>query len=232
MSGRFDTFSPPPPEPDPWETATPTTTDDDEAHLDPRDAAALLTQATQDAERRFDQQPPYVFFAAGLTVLLAYGAAWLSVRHQHPYTGPSGTGLGVLYGILAVWIVFVAIVLRRRLSGRSSPRRQLEAMVFAPVWICVYIFQGALWHVGHSHAIAYGVWPAVAPLLVVGAAAAGYQAARGRRGSAALAVAAVALAAGGAFAGPVDVWAVMGIGLCVLCLVGGAARYRQQRASV
>lgn len=229
MSDRFDTFGPPPPEPDPWQTVPPAEVSDDE-ELAPRAAAALLERTRHDAEREFDEQPPYVFFAAALTVLLAYGAVWLSVRHQHPYTGPTGTALGVLYGVLAVWIVFVATVLRRRLSGRSSPRRQLEAIVFASVWVCVYIFQGALYHTDHTHAIAYGVWPAVAPLLVVGAGAAGYEAARGKRVHAAFAVAAVLLAATGAFAGPAGVWAVMGVGLCSLCLVGGAARYWQRHA--
>lgn len=229
MSERFDTFSPPPPEPDPWTTVAGTAKADEGGELDPRDAAALLERTTQEAERRFDEQPAFVFFVAALTVLLAYGAVWLSVRHQHPYSGPTGTALGVLYGVLAAWIVFVATVLRRRLSGRSSPRRQLEAAVFGSIWICVYIFQGALYHVDHNHAIAYGVWPAVAPLLVVGAGAAGYQAGRGKRISAALAVAAVALAAIGAFAGPADVWGVMGVGLCSLCLLGGLARYRQHR---
>jgi len=231
MSSRFDTFSPPPPEPDPWETAAEGGTDDDEAdELDPRDAAALLAQTTQQAERQFDEQPAFVLFVAGLTVLIAYGAVWFSVRHQHPYVGPTGTALGVLYGVLAVWIVFVVTVLRRRLSGRSSPRRQLEGIVFASVWICIYVYQGALYHTDHDHAIAYGVWPAVAPLLVVGAAAAGYEAARGKRGNAAFAVAVVALAACGAFAGPAGVWGVMSVGLCSLCLLAGAARYRQRRA--
>jgi hypothetical protein len=102
-------------------------------------------------------------------------------------------------------------------------------MVFASIWICVYIFQGALYHADHTHAIAYGIWPAVAPLLVVGSAAAGYEAARGKRLHAALAVGAVVLAACGAFAGPAGVWGVMSVGLCSLCLLGGAARYRQHR---
>jgi hypothetical protein len=233
MTERFDTFGiggPGAGEPDPWDAAAETATDDEGAALDPREAATLLEQTTRAAERQFDDQPALILFVAALTVLLAYGAVWLSVRHQHPYSGPTGAGLAVLYGVLAVWIVFVATVLRRRLSGRSSPRRQLEATVFASVWICVYIFQGALYHADHNHAIAYGVWPAVAPLLVVGAAAAGYQVARGRRFDAALAVAVVALAAIGAFAGPRGVWGVMGVGLCALCLLGGAARYRQRRA--
>jgi hypothetical protein len=231
MSERFDTFRPPQAEPDPWDAAAAEAEPEEEGgELDPRAAAALLEQTTREAERQFGDQPAFILFVAALTVLIAYGAVWFSVRHQHPYSGPTGTALGVLYGVLAVWIVFVATVLRRRLHGRSSPRRQLETAVFASIWICVYIFQGALYHVDHNHAVAYGVWPAVAPLLVVGSGAGGYAAARGRRVDAALAVAVVALAAIGAFAGPADVWGVMGVGLCALCLLGGAARHWQSRS--
>jgi hypothetical protein len=152
---------------------------------------------------------------------------WLSVRHQHPYSGPTGTGLGVLYGVLAVWIVFLVSVTHRARSGvggRSTQQRKLEGLVFGSIWICVYVFQGALHHANPAHAIAYGVYPAVAPLIVVGAAAAGYEAARQNRSRAAFAGAAVVLGAFAAFAGPADVWGVVGIGLAVLLLIGTAAR--------
>lgn len=227
MTERFDTFSPPS-EPDAFETTAPSTTEEDAA-LDPRDAAALLEASARDAERQFDLRPTILMFAAAVTVLVGYGAVWISVRHQHPYSGPTGHGLAVLYGVLALWIVLNVVLLGRALRGRRSQERRLEAIVFAAVWICVYVFQGALHHVDPNPAIAYGIWPAVAPLLVVGAAAAGYEIARGRRFTAALGVAVVALAAIGAFAGPVTVWGVMGVGLCGLCLVGGVAQYRQRR---
>ena len=230
MSERFDTFSPPPDEPDPWSAAAGTETGDDDGELDPREAAALLEQAARRAERAFEIQPPILSLAAAVTVLIAYGAVWLSVRHQHPYSGPTGTALAVLYGTLAVWIVLFATVMRRTLSGRSSRRRRLESITFAAIWICVYIFQGALHHADPNHAIAYGIYPAVAPLLVVGSAAAGYEAARENWARAGFAVAAVVLGAVASFAGPADVWGVIGVGLCVLVLVGTAARIRQRRA--
>ena len=165
-----------------------------------------------------------------MTVLIAYGAVWLSVRNQHPYSGPSGTALAVLYGTLAVWIVLVTTVLRRALSGRSSRQRRLEGITFGVIWICVYVFQGALYHADHSHAIAYGVYPAVAPLIVVGSAAVGYEAARNNSARAGFAAAAVVLGAFAAFAGPAGVWGVVGVGLCGLLLLGAAAQLRQRRA--
>ena len=231
MSGRFDTFSPPPAEPDPWKTATATEPDDEGDELNAREAAALLEQATNRAERQFDVQPPILILAAALTVLIVYGAVWLSVRHQHPYSGPTGTALAVLYGTLVVWIVFVVTVLRRALSGRSSPHRRLEGITFGAIWVCVYVFQGALYHADHNHGIAYGVYAAVAPLIIVGSAAAGYQAGRANWPQAVFAAAAVVLGALAAFAGPAGVWGVTGVGLCVLLLIGAAvSRLSRRRA--
>jgi hypothetical protein len=202
MSERFDTFSPPPPawgEPD--LTAAASVGPDEASVLDPRDAAAVLEQATRRAEQQFDLRPPFLMVAAAVTVLVAYGAVWLSVRHQHPYSGPSGTALAELYGTLAVWILLVVVVLGRAVRGRSSPQRRAEAIVFAAVWICVYVFQGALHRAGADDGLVYGIWPAIAPLLVVGSATAGYEAARGKRAPAGFAVAAVALAALGSLPG-------------------------------
>lgn len=224
---RFDTFSPPPAEPGPWETATAT---DDGGELDPREAAALLEETTRRAEHQFDLRPPLLMLAAAVTVLIAYGAVWLSVHHQHPYSGPTGTALAVLYGTLAAWIALNVAVLGRALSGRSSRQRRLEGITFGAIWICVYIFQGALHHADSNHAIAYGVYPAVAPLIIVGASAAGYEAARENWARASFAVAAVVLGAVASFAGPADVWGLTGVGLCLLLLIGTASQLWQRRA--
>lgn len=214
---------------DGWDAVRPEPVDET-GSLDPRAAAALLDETTREAERRFSQRPPWLTVTAAVVVLIAYGAVWFSVRHQHPYSGPTGTALAELYGTLAVWIVVVTIALGRSLRGRSSRQRTLEGVTFAAIWICVYIFQGALHHANPTHAIAYGVYPAVAPLIVVGAAAAGYEAARDHAGRAAFAVAAVALGAFASFAGPADVWGVVGVGLSALLLLAAAAQLRWGRS--
>jgi hypothetical protein len=77
---------------------------------------------------------------------------------------------------------------------------------------------GALLHDGFSRAIVYGVVPAAGPLIVVGAAAAGYAAAREDWQVLGLAIALVAVGAGSAFAGPAGVWGVAGVG-CSVALV-------------
>jgi hypothetical protein len=195
--------------------------EEDFQELDPDAAAALLEQTQRRAERRFDIRPPLLMLLGAVVVLVAYGAVWLSVRRQHPYTGPSGTALAVLYTTLVAFIVVVAVVIRRAtsgVSGRSSRQRRDAAVVFAPIWIAVYVFQGALHHAGASDAIVYGIYPAAAPLVILGGAAAAYNAAKEDWHWAAFALAAVALGAIGAYAGPANVWAVIGIGFSLLLL--------------
>lgn len=202
-----------------------TATADADGELDASAAATLLEQTKRRAQRKFDLRPPLLMLIGAAVVLIAYGAVWLSVRGQHPYSGPSGTALAVLYTTLIVWVVVVATVFRRAtsgVSGRSARQRRADGVAFATIWIAVYVFQGALYHAGASHAIVYGIYPAAAPLIILGSAAAAQAAARENSRMLGLALAVVALAAVGAFAGPGGVWGVIGIGLCAL-LLGSAA---------
>jgi hypothetical protein len=151
-----------------------------------------------------------------VTVAICYGTVWLSVRDQNPYTGPSYTALVILYGALVMCLVLAATVARRALAGRSSQRRKLEAVTFGTIWICVYVFGGALHHEGVSRAIQYGIYPAAAPLVIVGSAAAAYELGREQWEWAAVPLAAAAIAACAGFAGPAGVWGVIGLALPVL----------------
>lgn len=205
----------------------------DEAVLDPREAAVLLEQTRRRAERGFDRQPMWIIPTAAVVVLVCYGVVWLSVHHQHPYAGPAGWALGVLYGTIAVWAAVNSVVLRRAttgVGGRAARQRALEGITFATVWICVYVVQGALEHAGAGKEIVYGIWPAAAPLVVVGAGAAGYGAGQGKKGAAGFAAAAVVLGATACFAGPRGVWGVIGLGLCALLLAAWVVQLWQARA--
>jgi hypothetical protein len=207
---------------------------DDVSELDPRTAAAVLNQATLRAERQFDRRPLLLMLPGAVLFPVAFGAVWWSVRDQHPYTGPAGWALAVLYSIVVVWAVAVTLVLRRArggVGGRSRARQKAEGLAFGAAWVAVYVFQGALHHAGASDAIAYGIYPATAPFIVVGSAAAAHAAARENRREVGFAVAAVALAAGAAFAGPATVWLVVGLGLGALLLGYAAAKLRHRRAA-
>lgn len=204
-----------------------------EGLFDPRQAAALLEQSRRKAIRGFDRRPTWIIPIAAVVVLVCYGVVWLSVHDQHPYVGPAGWALGVLYGTIVAWAVVNSVVLRRATSGvggRAARQRALEGFTFATVWICVYIVQGALVHAGVGKDVAYGIWPAAAPLVVVGSGAAGYGAAQGKQGAAGFAAAAVVLGACACFAGPTGVWGVIGIGLCGLLLAAWAAELWRRRA--
>ena len=204
---------------------TPTT--DLSREFDPREAATLLEQTKRRAQRQFAISPPLLMLIGAAVVLVAYGTVWLSVRAQHPYSGPSGTALAVLYTTLLVWVVVAAVVFQRAtsgVSGRSARQQKADGAAFATIWAAVYVFQGALHHAGASHAIVYGIYPAAAPIIILGGAAAAHAAARENWRVLGFALAGVALAAVGAFAGPAAVWAVVGTGLCVLLLARTAAQ--------
>lgn len=206
---------------------------DEGEEFDPQAAAALLEETTRRAQRQFDLRRPLLMVIGAAVVLIAYGVLWLSVRGQHPYSGPPGWALAVLYSTLLVWIIVVATVYRRAttgVSGRSARQQKADAAAFIPIWITVYVFQGALHHAGASHAIVYGIYPAAAPIIIVGSAAAAYNVAKENWPWAGFAVAAVTLAAIGSFAGPAGVWAVIGIGLCVLLLARAAGQIWLRRA--
>ena len=199
---------------------------DEDAALDPRTAAALLEQTRKRAQRQLDRLPPSLVLLGALLVLVCYGDIWLSVRGQHPYTGPSGTALLVIYAIVAVGIV-VRLAVRSRatsgIGGRSSRQQGAAGITFATIYVLVYVFDGALSVAGAGPAIVYGLYPAAAPLIIVGSAAAAYAVAREEWGWSALALAVVALAALAAFAGPADAWGVIGLGFSILLLARAAS---------
>jgi len=196
----------------------------EDAPLDPKAAAQLLEQTTEDARRGLEFPSTLLLLIVAVTTLAAYGAVWLSVRDQHPYTGPSLAALAELYGFIAAGAVAVGWELNRTrsgVSGRSIQHAQIRSVGFGAALVSLYVLMGALRFDGFSYAIVYGILPAAGPLIVGGAATAGYAAAREDKLLLGFAVAVLALGAGGAFAGPVGVWAVVGVGIFAV-LVGTA----------
>src|SRR5437588_8862780 len=154
---------------------------DEVGEFDPRAAAALLKQTTRRAQRQFEFPSPLLSLIQAAALLAAYGAVWLSVRGQNPYSGPSGSALVELYAFVAVAAVAVGLDARRAragVSGRSSQQGWMRAIPFMAAFLVVYVLMGALRFDGFSTAIVYGIIPAAGPLITVGAAAAGYAAAR------------------------------------------------------
>jgi hypothetical protein len=206
-------------------------TAEDDQPLDPRDAAVLLEQTRKQAQRQFSLRPPVFTLLLAALALLAYGALWWSVRGQHPYQGPSGGVILAVYAGVLVIVIGSATIIRRATRGVSGPslhQQRAYGIAYATAYIAEAVFQGALKNDGFNNAIVYGVFPAAAPLLVVGACLCGMAAANENWRLLATAVAVVALGTGAAFAGPINVWGIIAIGGCVM-LVGYAATQLWER---
>lgn len=203
------------------------TTDDSGGGLDPREAARLLEQTRREAQRRFDMRSPRLSLLGAAVVLVALGAVWLSVRGQHPYTGPTATGLLVMYGVLFCWIGVVVTVNRRAmtgLSGRSVRQQRAFGVAVVTALVAVSVFQGVLKHDGVSDAVVYGIYPVTAQLIVLGALGAAVASTRDDWPAFGVAIAVMLVAAGSAFAGPAGVWLSDGVGCCAVVLGYSAAQ--------
>jgi hypothetical protein len=200
--------------------------------LDPQAAAGLLAQTTRQARRKFNPNPPLLSLLRAVVVFGAYGAVWLSVRGQHPYRGPSGWAIAVLYLLIAIVIVASVAFIRRANAGVHGKTRAqpAEIAVLATAWILVYVFQGALEHSGLSHAITYGIYPATAPLMIIGLVGAALAQGRANWPTLAAALTVAVISCGAAYAGPAGAWLVAGIGLGLALLVHAAITGWPQRA--
>lgn len=186
----------------------------DAGEFDPQRAAALLEQTKQRAKRGFSAGSPLLSLVASAVVLAAYGAIWLSVRGQRPYNGPSGAALAVVVVLVVAIIVLTAAAIERAtggISGRMPRQRRIGIAALVAGYVGVLVLEGALAHDGASHAIAYGVFAAAAPLLAVGVVAIATSAVDEDWSMFGLGVLLVAAAAGSAFAGPVGVWEAAGL---------------------
>ena len=156
---------------------------EDSGTFDPRQAAAMLDQTTQQARHQVEPYPPWMLVIRAVTVLAACGAVWLSVRGQHPYQGPAAAvTIPVVLAFVVVNFGATVAVARHAtagVSGRSRLRRA-EIAVMAATWAGVFAVMGALAGAGASRAIVYGLYPATVPLIVAGLAWAGMMAARER----------------------------------------------------
>jgi hypothetical protein len=195
----------------------------------------LVEQTTQQARRKFEPNPPLLSVIRAVLVLAAFGGIWLSVRGEHPYTGPSGWAIAVAYVLVAIVIGWSASALKRASTGVTGPAQRAKNVgigVLLVAWVLVYVFQGALYAAGASHTIVYGLYPATAPLMIVGLVGAANAAGREDWPMVGTTLAVAIVAAVAAFGGPVGAWLIMGIGLCAAMLGTAAVTVWQQRRSV
>lgn len=186
--------------------------------LDAREAARLLQQSTRDARREFGLRPPLAIVSGGMVILLAYGALWLSVRGQHPYSGPSLGVVGLVYAVVAISIGVSARIYQRATAGISGPairQQRVEGVAILLFYIASPVIQGAMKHYGASHAIVYGVVPAAVPLIVIGTTLLGVAGTKADWPQFGAAVVVVSAGIVAIYVGPIGAWLVAGIGLSV-----------------
>jgi hypothetical protein len=193
----------------------------------PQQAAALLEEATLEARRKLVPNPPWVLVSRGVLVLAACGAVWLSVRGEHPYTGPTNADIPILIAFI-VLNASLAIGFRRRAGvGVQGPSRlrPAEIAIATLAWIAAAALMVGLGVAGLN----YAVYPTTV-LLIPGATWAILMMLRkdwrGVYSGASVAV----VGALGLLPTPAAAWLVAGVGLCAALSGGAALTAWRQRA--
>ncbi len=178
--------------------------------MNPHDAAAVLANASEHARRELTPNGPAIYAAWALGLLLSNGIIWLAVRGQHPYAGPPGWALGVVTGIVIVFLIGYAAIMNRAaagVGGATMRRRRGVYLSVAAGLIAVFAIEGALRASGASISTTDLVG-ASGPILVYGLASTGYAAASRQPATAALGLWLTAVAIGSAFASAATVWGI------------------------
>jgi hypothetical protein len=195
-----------------------TTADGNGDAFSPQQAAALLDEATWQARRKLEPSPPWVGATRGVMVLAALGGIWLTVRHQSPYTGPTGADIPILIAFIVANFALATGFRARAGAGVRGPSRLRppEIAISAAAWIAAAALLGGLAAAGLS----YKLYPTTV-LLIPGATWAILMLLRKDWRGVAKGAAAAIVGAVGLAATPAGAWLVAGVGLCAM-MVGFA----------
>lgn len=197
----------------------------DQPELDPREAAQLLAQSEQRVRDELNWRSPWLTLFAAVGVFIAFGVAWLTVRGQHPYKGPTELSLVVIWVFVAIRIGTVIYSHRRAtsgVSGRSVRQTRAEGIALLVALVAVYVVMGALKNAGAGDGVVYGTYVVTATMLVLGVFGAACFAAHEDRERLAVSIAIIVVTTGCAFASPRGVWLANGIGCAAVLLVYSA----------
>jgi hypothetical protein len=209
-------------------------TEPHEDGMTPGDAARLLAHTQSQAQRELDFRSPLLTLVAAAVVLLGFGAVWLSVRDQHPFTGPTAASLVVLYVLVAIRIGTVLYAHRHAsagVTGRSVRLRRAEAAAATVALVAVYVLMAALIADGIRTDSFYWIYGVTATMIALGTFWAARSAAQEDWTSLGLSVAITLVAAGSALAGPRGMWLGDAVGCCVVLLAYSAWQVRVLHAS-
>ena len=112
-----------------------------------QEAAAVIQDARTRARKGLVISAPVVYVAWGLVWLFGYGAMWLSVRGQHPYTGPSGVSIAAVF-VLAGFAVAAVLVIASKaaagIDGQSVRHRRIIGSTWATGYLILLIVAPAI----------------------------------------------------------------------------------------
>lgn len=112
-----------------------------------QEAAAVVRDARVRARRELVISAPLVYAAWGLVWLLGYGTMWLSVRGQHPYTGPSGVSIAVVFVLAGFAAAAVLVIISKAaagIDGQSVRYRRIILATYATGYLTLLIVQAAI----------------------------------------------------------------------------------------
>jgi hypothetical protein len=141
----------------------------EEQDMSAQEAAAVVQDARARARKELVICAPFVYAAWGLALLLGYGAMWLSVRGQHPYTGPSGVSIAALLGLAALAVAAVVVIISKTVAGidcQSARYRSIILRTYATGYLILLCVQVAIKGSVSTRTVAFVAF--AAPLLLAG----------------------------------------------------------------
>src|ERR1700676_326695 len=103
-----------------------------------QEAAAVVQDARARARKELVISTPLVYMAWGLVWLVGYGAMWLSVRGQHPYTGPSGVSIAAVF-VLAGFAVAAVLVIASKAAAGIDAQSVRHRRIIGATWAIGYL---------------------------------------------------------------------------------------------
>ena len=103
-----------------------------------QEAATVVRDARARARKELVISAPFVYTAWGLVMLIGYGAMWLSVRGQHPYSGPSGVSIAAVF-VLAGFAVAAVLVIASRAAAGIGGQSVRHRRILGSTWAIGYL---------------------------------------------------------------------------------------------
>ena len=200
-----------------------------ETQMDVQEAALIMQEAGDRARHEFRLSHRASFTFWGVVLLCGYGSMWLTLRGQRPFHGPN-PGAFAAVTLLASGAALATVAQARSetgVGGVSAVRRRIHFLSLIAGLAGMFALEGALYRAGASRTV-ITVFEAAAPILVAGLFYLASSALWLDWPVSGLGLWLVAVAAGGAFAGPVGIWAVGSLagGLAFLLVAAFEPRLR------